>query len=360
MENTIATAERADEDNTSPVSSAVSKRSTDSPVASKTETIVANVDKNKDEPRTEPAQAPDLATTGTAKTRLAAIELESDDLQVRATTSRKILREETTPAETVKKVIKGLDEDEESGLADTGAATIQKQFTRKNFDANKHVKPMQGNFIVIKPTDIYTSPQWHASRFRSLASGRKVEVNGYVQGGKWFRIKYAGGDGYVPVRRLREIRDETTGEPASAEISAETLKRKINVLPEGTSEQHYKFAMNMFQLGEYTTATQAFSEFVELHPHDSKAPSAIYWQGMSYYVKQNYSQAASSFMLLYKSFPRDNKAAEGLLKLSNSLHALGKQEAACTALEQLRNEYPGSYLRLKREIYNSGADAGCS
>ena len=140
MDNTIATAERADEDNTGPVSSAASKRSNDSPVASKTETIVANVDKNKDKPRTEPVQAPDLAATGTEKTRLAAIELESDDLQVRATTSRKILRKETTPAETVKKVIKGLDEDEESGLADTGAATIQKQFTRKNFDANKHVK----------------------------------------------------------------------------------------------------------------------------------------------------------------------------------------------------------------------------
>ncbi len=212
-------------------------------------------------------------------------------------------------------------------------------------------------------------------------------VNGYVQGGEWYRINYSAGEGYLPSRWLVAVESDNGTKPAAKIVAstrmysglagpgqtayedtgrdnkvalAKISKQPSTAQPDGDALQRYKHALTIFQKSDYVKAKRSFTEFLELYPDSIMAANAMYWLGVSNYRMRDYEQAASSFQRLYKQFPDNDKAADGLLNLSDSLNALGKQKEACSTLEQLRNVYPEYYLRRSHKIKDSQEKTGCS
>jgi tol-pal system protein YbgF len=112
------------------------------------------------------------------------------------------------------------------------------------------------------------------------------------------------------------------------------------VLVGTTPEEQYKYAFGLLSQANYGEAELALRGFVDQNPSDRLAGNAKYWLGETYYVRQDYQQAAVTFAEAYQEYPDSAKAPDNLLKLGMSLSALGSQGDACGTFEELLKRYP--------------------
>ena len=107
-----------------------------------------------------------------------------------------------------------------------------------------------------------------------------------------------------------------------------------------TPEEQYKFAFGLLSQANYGEAELALRSFVDQNPNDALAGNAKYWLGETFYVRQDYQQAAVTFAEAYQEYPSSGKAPDNLLKLGMSLSALGSQNDACGTFAELLKRYP--------------------
>jgi tol-pal system protein YbgF len=104
--------------------------------------------------------------------------------------------------------------------------------------------------------------------------------------------------------------------------------------------QQYDAAMNLLARAQYDQAQTAFRAFADGHPDDPLAGQAIYWVGNIDYVRKDYSDAAHTFAEAIKKYPKGARAPDSMLKLGQSLLAMGQKRGGCTALAALKSKYP--------------------
>ena len=143
-------------------------------------------------------------------------------------------------------------------------------------------------------------------------------------------------------------------------VKVEENKVIISILPEGDESGQYDFAMNLLKQGDYQTAEQAFIEFLSIGENESFLSNSNFWLGETYYVRENYKEAAKSYLNLYQSYPNSNKAPNALLKLGISLIQMNQKEQGCNTFMQLKQSYPLSDQALLDrnllEIENNGCE----
>jgi tol-pal system protein YbgF len=104
-------------------------------------------------------------------------------------------------------------------------------------------------------------------------------------------------------------------------------------------------------------AEAGFKTFLSRNKTHRRAGAAQYWLGETYYAQGRYKQAAQSFLVGYKTYPRDGKAASSLVKLGMSLDKLGQRKQACGAYAEVRRSYPKAENARKlaaREMQRGG------
>ncbi len=132
------------------------------------------------------------------------------------------------------------------------------------------------------------------------------------------------------------------------------------VLPQGAPAEDYNNAYALLQQADYPGAERAFGAFLASHPNDPLAGNAQYWLAETFYVRENYHQAAVHFAEGYKKYPEGPKAAANLLKLGMSLGRLGKNSEACASLDELDRRFPDApgnvqqYARTERQRLGCG------
>lgn len=102
----------------------------------------------------------------------------------------------------------------------------------------------------------------------------------------------------------------------------------------------YETAFAKLKNGQYEDAEKAFRNFISQNPDHRLVSNARYWLGETFYVREDYEQAARAFARGYKENPSGAKAPDNLLKLGLSLDGLGNREDACVALIQLNQKFP--------------------
>ncbi len=107
-----------------------------------------------------------------------------------------------------------------------------------------------------------------------------------------------------------------------------------------TAEEQYQHAFGLLSQANYGEAERALRSFIARHPDDALAGNAKYWLGETYYVRQDYQQAAVTFAEAYQEYPDSAKAPDNLLKLGMSLSALGSTSDACGTFAELLKRYP--------------------
>lgn len=150
---------------------------------------------------------------------------------------------------------------------------------------------------------------------------------------------------------------QTAARPASAPAAAAPSARAK--LPPGTTQEQYNYAYKLLVQSDYADAEGAFREFLGAHPQDPLAGNAQYWLGETFYVRQQYEQAASAFLTGYQGYPKGAKASDSLLKLGMSLAALKKNPEACAALGQLSKQFPDAPPHVKDAAQRERAKVGC-
>jgi tol-pal system protein YbgF len=86
------------------------------------------------------------------------------------------------------------------------------------------------------------------------------------------------------------------------------------------------------------------------YPSDRLAAEAQYWLGESMFQRQNYRDAADTFLSLSKKFESSPKAPDSLLRLGQSLAALNEKELACATFGEISRKYPTASLTVKQVV----------
>jgi tol-pal system protein YbgF len=147
---------------------------------------------------------------------------------------------------------------------------------------------------------------------------------------------------------------ETQVAAAPAEQPADTA-----VLPPGSVEEQYKYAFQLLRERQYDAAAGALRAFVAAHGDDRLAGNAQYWLGETYYVRQNYAEAATAFLEGYQRYPDSSKGPDNLLKLGMALSSLGETEQACRSLSQLSTDYPNAPVTITARAETERSKLNC-
>lgn len=151
----------------------------------------------------------------------------------------------------------------------------------------------------------------------------------------------------------------STPQVAAVPKSEKIVESAPAILPPGSPQEQYNFAIDFIRKGEFDIAEAAFSEFLEQHKDHSLAGNAQYWLGETHYVRGNFPGAASSFLAGYQNYPKNTKAADNLLKLAMSLSRMDQKEEACAALVQLEQQFAKLPSRVLRAASREKKSAGC-
>lgn len=130
------------------------------------------------------------------------------------------------------------------------------------------------------------------------------------------------------------------GSQASAPPSAAPAPAQGKPLPDGSPEDQYKYAFSLLTKSDYPGAERALQAFVAAHPSHQLAGNAQYWLGETYYVRNDFNNAARAFAIGFQKYPKSSKGPDNLLKLGLSLSALHKNKEACQSYSMLKSEFP--------------------
>lgn len=129
---------------------------------------------------------------------------------------------------------------------------------------------------------------------------------------------------------------------------------------EGASaDEQYQYAFDLLRQNKYGDAEQALRTFVDQYPDHPLAGNASYWLGETFYVRQDYDNAALTFAEGFQKYPQSGKAPDSLLKLGMALAALGETADACKAFGELGSRYPKASDSVKQRVAKERSKNGC-
>ena len=121
------------------------------------------------------------------------------------------------------------------------------------------------------------------------------------------------------------------------EVESEDAPAIVRVLPEGTAEDHYRFAFGSMLQNDLETAEAGFAEFRQLHPNDARAADVLYWLGRVQFIQGDYGKSAMSFTEFNSEFPDDARLPEAILMIAESVLNFATAEQACQIFADLPN-----------------------
>ena len=146
----------------------------------------------------------------------------------------------------------------------------------------------------------------------------------------------------------------TMGPPGSAPGQASRNPNAGAVVatlpPSQTPRDQYDLAYGYILRKDYALAEDGFRSFLSRYPGDRLTGDATYWLGESLFQRQRYRDAAEAFLNVSTKYEASAKAPEALLRLGQSLAALGEKEAACASLGEVLRKFPRASAGVKQGV----------
>lgn len=122
----------------------------------------------------------------------------------------------------------------------------------------------------------------------------------------------------------------------------------------------YEASYNLLLQQDFAGAQQGFRAFLRKFPQNKLVPNALYWLGETYYVQENYTDAAEAFDIVTAAYTASNKAPDSQLKRGMALANLGKRREACSVLGALAKRFPKAPDYVKSKAASERDRVGCS
>jgi tol-pal system protein YbgF len=129
--------------------------------------------------------------------------------------------------------------------------------------------------------------------------------------------------------------------------------------PPSSNRMKFDSAMRLLASTQYDEARSAFRSFADTYPKDELAPQAVYWFGDIAYVQKDYAAAARAFAEEIKKYPDSTRAPDSMLKLGQSLIAMGQKQEGCAALAALPTKYPTASQKITSRAAEERKNAHC-
>ena len=120
--------------------------------------------------------------------------------------------------------------------------------------------------------------------------------------------------------------------------------------PSQTPRDQYDLAYGYILRKDYALAEDGFRSFLSRYPGDRLTGDATYWLGESLFQRQRYRDAAEAFLNVSTKYEASAKAPEALLRLGQSLAALGEKETACASLGEVLRKFPRASAGVKQGV----------
>jgi len=111
-------------------------------------------------------------------------------------------------------------------------------------------------------------------------------------------------------------------------------------------------ALDLLAKARYEDARAQFRAFADANPDDELAPQAIYWVGDIAFVQKDYANAARAFAEELKKYPTSTRGPDSMLKLGQSLIAMGQTKEGCMTLGALSSKYPNAAKNVAGQAAN--------
>jgi tol-pal system protein YbgF len=120
--------------------------------------------------------------------------------------------------------------------------------------------------------------------------------------------------------------------------------------PSQTPKDEYDLAYGYMLRKDFALAEDRFRGFLSKYPNDRLAGDATYWFGESLFQRQQFRDAAEAFLNVSTKYDTASKAPDALLRLGQSLAALGEKEAACASLGEVLRKFPRASAGVKQGV----------
>ena len=112
--------------------------------------------------------------------------------------------------------------------------------------------------------------------------------------------------------------------------------------------EQFNAALQAFQAGQYPEAEAGFKAFLAANPWHRMSPDAIFYIGETYLQRSRPREAAEQYLKVTTDYSKSSRAPESMVRLGQTLAALGNSEQACATLGEFGKRYPTASASVKK------------
>jgi tol-pal system protein YbgF len=129
----------------------------------------------------------------------------------------------------------------------------------------------------------------------------------------------------------------------------------------GGGQRSFDAATNLLARNQLNEASAAFRAFADNNPDDALAPQAVQWIGRIAFRQNDYATAAKSYAEIIKKYPKSPIGPDSMVKLGQSLIALGQKNDGCTTLSAsaIKKQYPSAPAAVLDQAAAERRNAAC-
>ncbi|MGC2394266.1 MAG: tol-pal system protein YbgF [Methylovirgula sp.] len=124
-------------------------------------------------------------------------------------------------------------------------------------------------------------------------------------------------------------------------------------------KEEFDVALGYFKQKDYDNAGKSFSAFLEKNPKTRWTSDALYYLGETYYERGRQREAAEQYLKISTDYASSPLAPEAMLRLGESLQALGAKEQACATVSEVPRKYPIASAAVKAGAEREAKRAQC-
>ena len=121
----------------------------------------------------------------------------------------------------------------------------------------------------------------------------------------------------------------------------------------------FNAALQAFQAGQYPEAEAGFKAFLAANPAHRLSADAIFYIGETYLQRSRPREAAEQYLKVTTDYSKSSRAPESMVRLGQTLAALGNNEQACATLTEFGKRYPAASSSVKKLAERESAKDHC-
>jgi tol-pal system protein YbgF len=123
--------------------------------------------------------------------------------------------------------------------------------------------------------------------------------------------------------------------------------------------EQFNAALQACQAGQYPEAEAGFKAFLAANPSHRLTPDALFYIGETYLQRSRPREAAEEYLKVTTDYSKSSRAPESMVKLGQTLAALGNSEQACATLTEFGKRYPAASASVKKLAERESAKDHC-